>query len=174
MTWSAIAWVLGCFILVSLLIASITDLANRIIPNHLVLVVLCCSVGLRLVSRPSNLLMSLSAAIAVLGMLSLLATYNALGWGDVKLIASVSFVVPPARVVPLLIDISIAGGVLSCIYLIARIALQRAPSTLDQNRPNATWKLGRLAYQEGARILANEPMPYAFAVLGGVAYGMVA
>ena len=179
MNWSAIAWVLGYMIVGCLLVASVTDLASRIIPNRLVLVVLCCGFSLRLTSPPGWFLASLLSAIAVFAALSLLAAYNLLGWGDVKLIAAVTLAVPPERVIPLLLDIVIAGGLLSCVYLAVRFALRRAASAINhpplshiEPEASCTRRLRWLARREGARILANGPMPYALAVLAGVAYSL--
>jgi prepilin peptidase CpaA len=174
MVWSAIAWLLTGMILICLLIAIGTDLANRIIPNRIVLAVLCLSFGLRLAAGPSLLLASLLAAVAVLAMLSLLARYDLIGWGDVKLIAAVTFVVPADRVILLLLAIVMAGGLLSCAYLAARFVLRRAaplPRQADRDDSDA-WAIRRLVQREGARILANEPIPYALAIFGGVVYGL--
>ena len=163
----AVAWVLAGAILACLMLAIATDLARRIIPNGLVLVVLGCGLGLRLVAGPWPLLASLCGA---------LAAYDLLGWGDAKLIAAVTFIVPVDLVIPLLLAIALAGGLLSCLYLTARFALRRlAPFGRPAlGEPDHGWTLRGLARREGSRILANEPMPYAVAVLGGVAFGLVA
>ena len=58
MIWSAVAWVLAGAILACLMLAIATDLARRIIPNGLVLVVLGCGIGLRLFAGPWPLLAS--------------------------------------------------------------------------------------------------------------------
>jgi Flp pilus assembly protein protease CpaA len=49
MAW-AIAWLPEGAILVCLSVAVATDIADRIIPNRLVLLVLCSSIALRLLS----------------------------------------------------------------------------------------------------------------------------
>ena len=176
MTGSVIAWILATMILICLGVATVTDLSARIIPNRMVLAVLACGVSLRLMSGPIPLLESLLCAIAVLGALSVLGAYDFLGWGDVKLISSVTFIVPLDRVIPLIFAVAMAGGVLSCIYLTVRFALRHAASLPVAVGPDVSRisVVRRLARQEGARILANEPMPYALAILGGVAYGLSA
>ncbi len=176
MIWSAVAWVLAGAILACLMLAIATDLARRIIPNGLVLVVLGCGLGLRLVAGPWPLLASLCGALAVFAAVGTLAAYDLFGWGDAKLIAAVTFIVPVDRVIPLLLAIALAGGLLSCLYLTARFALRRlAPFGRPAlGEPDHGWTLRGLARREGSRILANEPMPYAVAVLGGVAFGLVA
>jgi prepilin peptidase CpaA len=158
-------------ILACLLVAIATDLTNRIIPNRLVLVVLACSIGLRLLSGPVPLLQSLLGALVVLVVLGGLASRDLMGWGDVKLIAAVSFAVPVHRVAALLLAITLAGGVLSVVYLVARSALRRVGDG-TQPPPAPATALRRVLAREIARIRSNEPMPYALAVLGGVAYGL--
>jgi len=158
------------------MLAIATDLARRIIPNGLVLVVLGCGIGLRLFAGPWPLLASLCGALAVFAAVGALAAYDLLGWGDAKLIAAVTFIVPVDRVIPLLLAIALAGGLLSCLYLTARSAL-RCLSPLarpERGEPARGWTLRGLIRREGSRILANEPMPYAVAVLGGVAFGLMA
>lgn len=175
MIWAAISWLLTAVILACLAVAVATDLESRIIPNRVVLLVLCCSLGLRLLPGAGPLWVSLLSALALLGVLGLFATYDLIGWGDVKLITALTFAVPPYHVVPLLLAISLAGGLLSCLYLAARLVLRRAapaPGLMDPDVDRAWW-LRRLVRREGARILANEPMPYALAVLGGAVYGLV-
>jgi len=172
MIWSATTWTFTCLILACLLVAIVTDLRDRIIPNRLVVIVLGCSVGLRLLSGPGPFLMSLLCAIAVLTVLGGLAAYDFLGWGDVKLIAAVSFAVPADRVIALLFAITLAGGALSCIYLAIRFALRRTAAGRGQASSGGQSGLGQLVRREGIRILANEPMPYALAVLGGVTFGL--
>lgn len=172
MAGSAISWVLVWTVVACLLVAAVTDLVNRIIPNSLTLVVLACGLGLRAFSGPYALLLSVLSAIVTLALLSLLGGYNLLGWGDVKLITAVTLVVPVAHVLGLLFAIVMAGGLLSSCYLSIRFVLRhRAAPQRGYGRGLA---LGRLALRERTRILANEPMPYAFAILGGVVYGLAA
>jgi prepilin peptidase CpaA len=175
MIWSATMWVLVSLILACLSVAIVTDLANRIIPNRLVIVVLLCSMGVRMGAGPVALLASLLSATAVLAALGLLASNDLLGWGDVKLIAALTIAVPVTRVIPLLFAIVMAGGVLSCLYLAMRYALRDAAPTLNSAELESGRRLAirRLADREGARIRANEPMPYALAVLGGFAYALM-
>ncbi len=172
MTWTLVSWGLVAMILAGLGVAAVTDLADRIIPNRVVLVVLCCGVGLRLISGPWPLLASVAGALVVLAVLSLPASYDLLGWGDVKLIAAVTFAQAADRMIALLLAVALAGGLLSCLYLAVRFVLRRmaarvGPAAPEASRGGAVCRLARL---EGARMLANEPMPYAIAVLFGVAY----
>jgi prepilin peptidase CpaA len=161
-------------IFLCLIISILTDIRNRIIPNRLVAIILLCSIGLRLEFGYGPLLASILSAGAVLAALSLLASNDLLGWGDAKLIAAVSIAVPAGRVISLLFAITLAGGMLSCAYLAARFALRHSAHLPFSTEPETgrRWVLWRLIRREGARILANEPMPYALAVFGGFAYGL--
>jgi prepilin peptidase CpaA len=150
----------------------VTDVTCRIIPNRLVFVVLFCGLGLRLFSGFDALLTSLLSATAVLAALSLLGANDLLGWGDVKLIAAVTFVVPANRVIPLLFDIALAGGLLSCLYMAIRLTMRRA-LRFSSEAGRHIGLLRSLARQEVARVVRNEPMPYALAIAGGVAYGLI-
>ena len=76
----------------------------------------------------------------------------------------------------MLLAITVTGGLLGCVYLAARLVLRHASPALSPADEDAdrTWLLRRLVRQEGARILANEPMPYALAVFGGAVYALAA
>ena len=167
-----IAWVPEAMILACLSVAVATDLASRIIPNRLVLLVLCAGIALRLLSASGPLWLDLLGPIAVLAAFSLLASSNFVGWGDAKLIAALSVAVPADRLLTLLIAIALAGGVLSCIYLASRVFLRRsaAPASPALPCPGRLSLLFRVADRERGRIIAGEPMPYAVAILGGVTY----
>ena len=159
-------------ILACLSVAVATDLASRIIPNRLVLLVLCASVALRLLSEPGPLWLGLLGPIAVLVALSLLASRDLVGWGDAKLIAARlrrgsrgSSADAAARDRP---------GRRSAELPLPRIprhpATQRRSGQPCPARPRALSLLFRLAARERARIRAGEPMPYAVAIFGGVTY----
>lgn len=71
-----------------------------------------------------------------------------------------------------MIDIVLAGGLLSCFYLAAHYGLKRLPeprSAAAEAAPSAK-KSGfvRTLKAERIRIGGGYPMPYAVAVLGGV------
>jgi prepilin peptidase CpaA len=153
-------------------VAVATDVARRIIPNRLVLLVLACGVTVRLLSAPSPLWLGILGPVAVLIALGLLASRDFIGWGDAKLITAVSVAVPPDHLLTLLMAIALAGGVLACLYLASRTLLPRTAAPADPTRavPERPSPLLRLASRERARILAGEPMPYAVAIMGGVLF----
>jgi prepilin peptidase CpaA len=120
MAWPTIARLPEAMILACLSVAVATDLASRIIPNRLVLLVLCAGIALRLLSGPGSLWLGVLGPVAVLMTMALLASRDLVGWGDAKLIAAVSVAVPADRLPTLLLAIALAGGLLSCLYLASR------------------------------------------------------
>ncbi len=148
------------------------DLRDRLIPNELVVAVALIGLAQGLASRPGVVWISLLAAVVVFLGLGIFAHYKIIGGGDLKLITAATLLVPPDRVGHLLIEIVLAGGALSCFYLVARYGLKNQPasrSAAAEVAPpaSASW-LSRMIKTERARIAAGSPMPYALAVLGGV------
>jgi prepilin peptidase CpaA len=153
--------------LTALLASAYNDLKDRIIPNELVCLVAASGIALGLLLRPGQIHISLLAAICLLFALGVLAHFYLMGGGDVKLISATALVVPPADIGRLLVFIALAGGLLSCAYLLAHRTLKRGrPGGLDQGGHG--W-LSR----EGARIASGDSVPYGVAILGGLA-GMIA
>jgi prepilin peptidase CpaA len=170
MIWPMTAWATEAAAFACLLAAAANDIMARIIPNRLVLAVMIAGFSLRLLPGPGMLWASLAVWAVVLGLLAVPASYAVLGWGDAKLIAAVTLLVPPGEVVSLLPAIAIAGGVLACAYLAARQVLRYTTPPCVQSPGIPRPGLAGILDREHARILAKEPMPYALAVLGGVAY----
>ena len=111
----------------------------------------------------------LLAAGGVFLILGTLAHYNFIGGGDVKLIAAVCLLVPPDGIPLLLIEIALAGGVLSCIYLAGGFLLRLTPS-LYRVSPDFVHRSAfrKWLRREEVRMARGYPMPYAVAILGGV------
>lgn len=149
--------------LTAVLASAYTDLKDRVIPNELVGLVAASGIALGLLMRPEQIHISLFAAICLLFALGALAHFHVMGGGDVKLISATALLVPPADIGRLLVFIALAGGVVSCTYLLARHALKDGRfHASDASRQG--W-LSR----EGARIASGGPVPYAVAILGGLA-----
>jgi prepilin peptidase CpaA len=161
--------------LVALCMAATIDLRHRIVPNRLVIVIAACGVGLRLWSAPGLTGFSLLAAALIVIALGRLAYHEWIGGGDAKLIGAVTLLVPLSGVGMLLLNIAIAGGLLSCAYVAARYTVTASPvpqpCAADVHRGKL--RLQRLLRGERRRIAGGEPMPYALAVLGGVIYRII-
>jgi prepilin peptidase CpaA len=156
-------------IFVLLFVSASTDLKRRIIPNELVVAIAAIGVAQGLIARPGLVWLSLLAAVAVFCGLGVLSHYKIIGGGDLKLISAVTFLVPPGRVEQLLIEIALAGGLLSCFYLAAHYGLRSlpaSPSAAEAGSPESG--LALMIRTERARIVAGDSLPYALAVLGGV------
>jgi prepilin peptidase CpaA len=170
MEWWPISWIPICIAFGCVAIAIGTDIADRIIPDGIVLFVLVCSLLLRIPFGIPALAMSVLAGAVVFTLLGLLASAEHLGWRDAKLISAVTFAVPAERVIPLVLAIAIVGGMLSCIYLVLRCAVRliMPPDGDTESARGSGTRFGR-----GPRTLAGDRMLYALVVLGGVAYGLV-
>jgi prepilin peptidase CpaA len=166
----AVFWAIA---LMALLASTYTDVKDRIIPNELVGLAAGCGLALSLITRPELAWIGALAAVLALFALGTLAHHGLIGGGDVKMIAAVTLLFHPTQIGTLLLFIVMAGGVLSCIYIAARYALQKcqagqnylptaAVSHSDTDRQG--WLAG-----ECARIATGGPMPYGVAIFAGVA-----
>lgn len=155
----------------ALLVSSVTDLKQRIIPDQLVILVAVCGVVACLSSRPSEIGMSLLVAAGVFVGLALCCYCNWLGGGDVKLISALSLAAPVHQVGWLLVYISVAGAVVCCAYLTARFALKTFRiMPAGQAPPSAQGGFSAWARCESERIMAGQSVPYALAIFGGFIY----
>jgi len=165
-------------ILLVLVASARTDLRERIIPNEAVIFIAICGVALGLLARPGSVWVSLSVSIVLFCGLWILVNYDYLGGGDAKLVAAVTLLVPPDRIGLLLIEIALAGGVVSGAYLAAAYALKRMHLSQGGVVPvrvaRRTRGSERLLPSEYDRMIAAEnSVPYALAVLGGVGFHLL-
>jgi prepilin peptidase CpaA len=133
-------------------------------------IVAICGVCLTLAFRQEQIVPGFIIAASTLVGLGMLANLGLIGGGDVKIIAASTLLFPPASTGLLLVSITLAGGMLSIVYLAARVMVrnrvrQMVPSThlVERGDPSPRW-----LSEECSRIAAGGPMPYAFAILGGV------
>lgn len=163
----------------ALFAAALIDFRCRIVPNRLVLAIAVCGVGRRLWSAPGLIWFDLLAAASIVVALGLLAHHGWVGGGDVKLIGAVTLLFPLSDVGALLLNISVAGGLIGCAYLAVRATATEilkprvCPEDSQEHTQVAIWGLENLLRSERRRIVAGEPMPYALAVVGGVIYRIV-
>jgi len=169
MSFMIIPKILWMISLAALLVSAGTDIKGRLIPNELVVVIALSGLLICLTMRPGQICLSLVAAALVFLALGVLCRYEALAGGDVKLMAAVTFLVPPNSVGELLARIALAGGLLSCLYLGASYMIRSAySSSCDAVPENAVSSVGAWARLESARIASRKQVPYAVAILGGV------
>jgi len=173
MIFQAIHAVLWTVTLTALLATAWTDLKDRIIPNELAGVVAMSGLCLSLLLRPEQTWMSLIVVVLVVTGLGVLAHFGLMGGGDVKLIGAATLLVPLEHVGQLMAFIALAGGLLSCVYLVlrhwVRVSRLAKPPAPAGGGADLTPQPGGLFAHECARIAAGGPMPYALAIVGGVA-----
>lgn len=153
----------------------VRDLQDRIIPNVLVLIVCAAGVAMQFLGDGWSVWHGLIAAMTVYICAVVLVHWGFIGGGDAKLIIASTLLVPPGQVVALLLAIALAGGLLSCFYLAAQLVLKRRrlayPATDESVRRGG--HISNLIRTEADRIMAGEPMPYAIAIFGGLAFHFV-
>ncbi|MEN6542243.1 prepilin peptidase [Parvibaculum sp.] len=159
----------------AVLASVVRDLRDRIIPNVLVLVVCAAGVAMQIFNEGWSVWYVLLAAAVVYLCSAALAYWGFIGGGDAKLIIASSLLVPPGQVVALMLSIALAGGLLSCFYLAAKAVLARSALAEMQGDGGMTEgaPISTFLRTEANRILAGEPMPYAVAIFGGLAFHFV-
>ncbi len=154
--------------------SAVTDLRKRIIPDEFSTLIAVCGLVMALRFGAGQAGIAVLAALCVFLFLGVLAHYNTIGGGDVKLIAATCLLVQPDRIPLLLAEIALAGGVLSGAYLAGGWLFRRWPRTrrepADAGQPGAFRKWLR---RERSRMAKGYPVPYALAVLGGVAVHLI-
>jgi prepilin peptidase CpaA len=179
MSPSLFATAVSAACLMVLLVAAFVDVRDRIIPNGLVMLTLGGGLVVRLLSDPWMIWLSLIISFGAFVALAYVTRHKFIGGGDAKMIAAVTLLVAPDRVLPLLLDVALAGGVVAFVYLVARFGLTRYPPSLAPSlapslvyASNPGGRAGGLCSMlraERARIVGGEPMPYGVAIAAGVA-----
>ena len=144
--------------MVGLAFAAASDVRSRIIPDRIVLLLVVNGLALRLsISGWQQMGPSLLAAGAILLLLGQAARHGLIGAGDAKLIAAVALFVPVADVPALVLAIALAGGVVSCAYLVLRVMARHGAMVGPLRR-------------EQRRIAAGLPLPYGLAIFLGTGW----
>ncbi len=153
-----IAPVLVAAAILLLVLASLYDIAARIIPDEI-----CAAlavVGLLLRLADGRLLHSIAAASVIFAILMLFCLHGWIGGGDVKLLSASVLLVPPALVPSAIFFVGIAGGALALTYiLLRRVAPRPGP------RPRR--RLARICRVELRRIRRGGPLPYGVGIAAG-------
>ena len=169
MTFIIIPKILWAISLAALLVSAATDLKQRIIPNELVVVIALSGFLLGLAMRPGQVCVSLVVAALVFLTLGVLCRFQAVGGGDVKLMAAVTLLVPPSGIAELLVGIALAGGLLSCFYLSASYMVRDASNGSCDATPGCAANTAvKWSTAEGIRIASRKQVPYGVAIFGGV------
>jgi prepilin peptidase CpaA len=181
---SPLTWQLWCFAALSLamMIAVESDLRNQRIPNVLVLLMLVTGVALN-VMGPANgraglfahfpgalgLQGALLGVVAGFALLLPLYMFQAMGAGDVKLMAGLGSFVGPVEVLSLTLTVFAIGGVLSLLRMLwlrnFRLVFSNVMRVLSSMADGPESRFN-------PAIESADRMPYALAFAGGLlAYG---
>lgn len=152
--------------LLGLLLASITDLKSRIIPNALVLGVIAAGAAARITTDGASSWISLGVALAIFVPLALLAHRDVVGGGDAKMIAASTFLVEPGHAPQLLAAIILCGGVLAAGWYLAR-KVNLVPAGPGAEAPTPAPASGSTPSAD------HEQLPYGVAILAGVAITLI-
>lgn len=152
-------------IAVLLAIAAGTDVAYRIIPNWVAILVAVIGIGTRLLLGPWGALLSAALAIGLFVLLLIAHARGALGGGDVKLIAAVAAGFSPVNVGHFVLATALAGGVLGVAHLLGRFAVRgyRPPKPL----PHGANFFHRIWRAEIWRLARHGSLPYGVAIAFG-------
>ena len=151
-----------------LLYAAMTDVAARIIPNQVCLMLAV----LRLVTLPFGdmqqlLIVGFYISVATFVFLFILYSRGWMGGGDVKLLAALAIGLSFAQSIQLLTVIVLTGGVLALAHLMLRTL--PAPDLA----PAGSSLLRRVYAVERWRHLRQAPLPYGIAIACGGIYSLL-
>jgi len=152
--------ILLCAAAMALLFAAAHDVALRIVPNGVSLIVAVAGLGLNVLD--GQLIAALFAGALVFAGAWYCWRRGWVGGGDVKLLSACAMLVPPALVPEPVLSTAIAGGILALIY----VALARILPGPPRSHPSGL--LGRVWRAERRRIRRSLSLPYACAIAAGV------
>lgn len=153
--WHAVLTVvcLGMFVA-----AATFDIASRLIPNIIPLMLVCAGLALRFLG--GDLVGAALAGSAVFILCTICWGLGWLGGGDVKLLGGGAVAVPPGDVTGFILGVGLCGGVLAMVYLIGRRFVPEMVSAGGRGAgfPRRVWRI------ECWRIRRGGPLPYAVAI----------
>lgn len=156
-----ILWVIFVVQSVLLAFAAWRDVASRIIPDRISILLALTGAATQLLIDPWRLVISLIVAFVLFLPLLYLHGRYVLGGADVKLLVALSIGLPPMGVVTLFQVTALTGGVLAIAYLLLRRASR---PILAKSNPSL---MRRVYAVERWRILRHAPLPYGVAIACG-------
>ncbi|MDE2582968.1 MAG: prepilin peptidase [Rhodospirillales bacterium] len=146
-----------------LVLASLRDLATRMVPNGIPLAL--TAVGILLSALEGRLVWALLAGLIVFSFAFLCWRMRWIGGADVKMLGAGAVLVPPTAAASFVLATGVAGGVLAVIYLLARhFVAAPPPAGTAARRGNVLVRAWRA---ERWRIHRGCPLPYACAIACG-------
>jgi prepilin peptidase CpaA len=157
--------------LVVSIVAGITDVRQRRIPNRLTYTAILAGLAMQTALYGwRGLLLSAAGGLLFGGVFLFLYVVHAMGAGDVKLAAALGCIVGLSGTAPLMFTIAITGGVLAVLHMIyyGRVVetLRNTVSVLGFHM-HFGWKTHPVANLENP---AAARMPYGLATAGGTLY----
>ncbi len=147
----------------TLLAAALHDIRSRLIPNHLVIVLL--GLGAVNVAVTASALLHLAGVLVVFAAAVVCWRRRWLGGGDTKLLAAAALLVPAQALAGQIMAIAMAGGAMAIAVMLGRLGLV-API---RPAPRGAWTPLRLLRIELWRISHGAGLPYAVAIALGTA-----
>jgi Flp pilus assembly protein protease CpaA len=145
-----------------LLYVAMIDIATRSIRNEICLTLALLGIVVQFAS-PMQVAESLVAATIVFLLLLVIYRHDAIGGGDVKLMAALAIGLPLMGVIQLLTITALAGGVLALAHLMMRLL------PYPKLAPAGSSLVRRVYAVERWRNLRRAPLPYGVAIAcGGV------
>ncbi len=158
----ATSLLLGLAVLL-LVLASLRDLATRIVPNMIPLAL--AAIGLADSALQGRLLLALLAGALVFGFAFLCWQMRWIGGADVKMLGAAATLVPPTACASFVLATGVAGGLLGLLYVLARrLIAAPSPAEAAAHRGNLVSRVWRA---ERWRIHRGCPLPYACAIACG-------
>lgn len=151
-------------ILALLLVAAWRDVAIRIIPDAIALLLLAAGALARILDGPSAIAISMGTAVLLFVMLLIAHSHGWLGGGDAKLMAALAVGLSPLDCYRFVIATAIAGGLLSIVYLMLPHWLGTTHKTGRRSI------LNRVGAIECWRIRRRASLPYGVAIAAGGAF----
>lgn len=144
------------------LYAALHDVAVRTVPNTAALLLLGLGIVLRLLDGGIG-----ASALACFAVFAVTFIFWRLGWmggGDLKLLTASAMFVPAAQVPAMIIVTTLAGGVLSILFLTGSLVAPKPRA----GKPAGF--LSRVFRAELWRLRRRGPLPYATAIAAGTLY----
>ena len=158
-----------------LLLAALTDLRTRRIPNRLILTGLIASLALQMLAGGMAVMIAWSLGLLVGGsMFMLLYAIRAMGAGDVKLMAMAGAFLGPASAFGALLTTLVAGGMLALLVTLLNGSLRRTLSNVRMMAINTFFKtIQGIAPQIDALPNSAGSLPYGVAIAVGTLIHLV-
>jgi prepilin peptidase CpaA len=148
-----------------LVFAALHDIAARTIPN-LVSAALAI-LGILLRAADGQLLSAVVLGAVVFCVSTACWLRGWMGGGDVKLFTAAALFVAPATVGQMVVATALFGGLVSLVYLVARLAARHVAL---RRGPAPSSFLSRVLRAEHWRLLRGSPLPYGSAIAAGTLF----